>query len=249
MTKDKKEAPLAISEYGGKRIKAKVSLTEARQATADQALKSLLCSARITLMGELDMTEVNKLRKDLVGRASFLGTLVTHTDLVIAIVAQTLREHPAFNASLIGNEIVLWEDINIAVAMQTKDSLARPVVRNADCKSLIEISKEMKSLADRGGCGKLTAEEMMGATFTIASVGAEDSGYYFERLFMNQPESATFCTSGITDRAVVRDGQVVIRPMMTYSLTYDHRVLNGLDANEFVKTLNDLFENPSRFVL
>jgi pyruvate dehydrogenase E2 component (dihydrolipoamide acetyltransferase) len=240
---------LAISKCGGKRIKAKVLLTEARRATADQALQSLLCSARITLMGELDMTEVNKLRKDLVGRASALDTLVTHTDLVIAIVAQSLRKHPAFNASLIGNEIVLWEDINIAVAMPTKDSLARPVVRNADRKSLIEISKEMKSLADRAGCGKLKTEEMTGATFTIASVGAEDSGYYFERLFMNQPESATFCTSGISDRAVVRDGQIVIRPIMTFSLTYDHRVLNGLDANEFVKTLNDLFRNPTHFIL
>lgn len=240
---------MAISEYGGKRIKAKVSLTEVSRANADQALQSLLCSARITLMGELDMTEVNKLRKDLVGRASSLGTLVTHTDLVIAIIAQTLREHPAFNASLIDSEIVLWEDINIAVAMPTKDSLGRPVVRNADRKSLIEISQEMKSLADRGGCGKLRAEEMIGATFTIASVGAEDIGYYFERLFMNQPESATFCTSGITDRAVVKDGQIVIRPIMTYSLTYDHRVLNGLDANEFVKTLNDLFKNPTRFIL
>jgi len=240
---------LAISEYGGRRIKVKVSLAEARRATADQALQSLLCSARITLMGELDMTEVNKLRKDLVGRASALGIRVTHTDLVIAIVAQALRKHPVFNASLIGNEIVLWEDINIAVAMPTKDSLARPVVRNADRKSLIEISKEMKGLADRGGRGKLKAEEMMGATFTIARVGAEDSGYYFERSFMNQPEAATFCTSGISDRAVVRDGRIVIRPIMTYSLTYDHRVLNGLDANEFVKTLNDLFKNPTRFIL
>ena len=211
--------------------------------------RSLSVSAQLTAMGEIDMAQMVKLRKDLVDQESVLGTRITYTDLLVFALARALKEHPLVNSSLIDNEIKVWEDINIGVAVALEEGLIVPVVKAADKKSLKEISQTVKTLAEKAREGKLVAEEITGGTFTMSNLGAVGAGYRFETVIINQPESAILGTGAITERAVVRDGQIVIRPIMTYYLTYDHRVVDGAVAARFMASLIKLLENPSLLLI
>ncbi|MEJ2047247.1 MAG: dihydrolipoamide acetyltransferase family protein [Dehalococcoidia bacterium] len=242
----KKEAPAvaAADMYQGRKIKAKLPLTGIRKAIAEHMHRSLSVSAQLTVMGEMDVTELVKLRKKLVAQEEKLGARITYTDLMVAAVAKLLKEYPLVNASLIDNEIVQWEDINVSVAVALEEGLIVPVVRNADQKSLVEISKEVRTLAKKARERALAPEQVQGGTFTITNLGALGGGYRFETVIINQPESAILGTGGITDRAVVREGKIVIRPIMTYYLTYDHRVFTGAVAAAFINSLVELLAKP-----
>jgi len=119
------------------------------------------------------------------------------------------------------------------------------VVKHADQKSLADISKEIKLLVEKARENKLSAGEITGGTFTLTNLGALGSGWTFETAIINQPESAILRVGAITDRAVVREGQIVARPIMTYSLTYDHRVVDGAVAAKFISSLVSALENPA----
>jgi len=173
-----------------------------------------------------------------------LGARITYTDLTVAAVAKLLKEYPLVNASLIGSEIIQWEDINVSVAVALEEGLVVPVVRNADQKSLIEISKEVRTLAKKAQDRALAPEAVQGGTFTITNLGALGGGYRFETVIINQPEAAILGTGGIDDRAVVREGKIVVRPIMTYYLTYDHRVFTGAVAAAFMNNLIELLAKP-----
>jgi len=195
-------------------------------------------------MGEIDMTEMVKLRNKFLDQEKAIGTRITYTDLFVFTVAKALKENPVINSSLIDNEIKTWEDINIGVAVALDEGLIVPVVKGADKKSLTEISKTTKALAEKARAGKLASDEVSGGTFTISNLGAVGAGYRFETVIINQPESAILGTGAITERAVVRDGQIVIRPIMTYYFTYDHRVIDGAVAAKFMAGMIELLENP-----
>jgi pyruvate dehydrogenase E2 component (dihydrolipoamide acetyltransferase) len=122
------------------------------------------------------------------------------------------------------------------------------VVKNADRKSLVEISKEVRSLAKRAREGALAPEDVQGGTFTITNLGAVGGGYRFETVIINQPEAAILGVGGISDRAVVREGKVIARPVMTYYLTYDHRVFTGAVAAAFINDLAKLLATPDSFI-
>jgi len=119
------------------------------------------------------------------------------------------------------------------------------VVKHADRKSLVEISKEIKTLVEKARENKLSGDEISSGTFTLTNLGALGSGWTFETAIINQPESAILRVGAITDRAVVRDGQIVARPIMTYSLTYDHRAVDGAGAARFSTSLVSALENPT----
>lgn len=233
----------------GKRVKYVVPLKGMRGAIAERMHRSLAQSAQLTAMGEIDMGELIKLREALAGREQFLGTRVTYTDIFVFVVARVLREKPIVNSSIIGKEIKVWDDINIGVAVALEEGLIVPVVRNADRKSLSEISMLTKTLGDKARTGKLSLDEVSRGTFTITNLGAAGAGWRFETAILNPPESAILGTGGITDRAAVRDGQVVVRPIMTYSFTYDHRVMDGTVAVEFMARVIELLENPAPLIL
>jgi len=122
------------------------------------------------------------------------------------------------------------------------------VVKDADKKSLVEISQTIRTLGEKAREGKLVPDNVTGGTFTITNLGTLGGGYRFETAIINQPESAILGTGGIVDRAVVRDGQIVIRSIMTYYLTYDHRVINGAEAAKFMANMTRLMEKPKSFV-
>lgn len=238
-------AEAALEVYQGRKVKSTIPLTGMKKSIAEHMHRSLAVSAQLTLMGEIDMTEVVKLRKNLLEQEEALGTRITYTDLLVLALAKVLSEYPIVNSSIIDNEIKLWENINIAVAVAVEEGLIVPVVKNADQKSLVEVSQAVKTLAKKARERTLVAEEVQGGTFTLTNLGAVGGGYRFETVIINQPESAILGTGGITDRAVVRDGQIVIRPIMTYYFTYDHRVINGAIATQFMASVIRLLENPA----
>jgi pyruvate dehydrogenase E2 component (dihydrolipoamide acetyltransferase) len=235
-------APGEVRE--GKRVKSTIPLSGIRRSIAEHMHRSLSVAAQLTVMGELDMTEMVRMRQGLLAQEDVLGTRISYTDLLVYTVARVLREYPIVNSSVVENEIKLWEDINVAVAVATDDGLIVPVVKNADQKSLTELSQSIRTVASKARERTLAPEDVRGGTFTVTNLGARGGGYRFETVIINQPESAILGTGGITDRPVVRDGQIVIRPIMTYYLTYDHRVIDGATAAEFIGRLSRYLESP-----
>jgi pyruvate dehydrogenase E2 component (dihydrolipoamide acetyltransferase)/2-oxoglutarate dehydrogenase E2 component (dihydrolipoamide succinyltransferase) len=233
--------------YQGKSIKAVVPLTGMKKRIAENLKSSLSISAQLTVMGEIDMSGMTVIRETLLQKEKSIGSRITYTDLFVFLTAKILKNHALLNASLIDNEIKIWGNINIGIATAIDDGLIVPVVKDADKKTLPEISQEIKNLVTRAKQGKLSYDDVTGGTFTITNLGAVGAGYRFETVIINQPESAILGTGGITKRAVVRDDKIVIRPIMTYYLTYDHRVMNGADAANFINGLADAFENPKTF--
>jgi len=242
-------AAVPTEAAGEKRVKQTIPLRGMRGAIAEHMHRSLSVSAQLTAMGEIDMTQMVRLRKDLVDQESVLGTRITYTDLLVFAISRVLKNHPLINASIIDNEIKVWEDINIGVAVALEEGLIVPVVKAADQKSLKEISLTVKTLAEKAREGKLVPEDITGGTFTVSNLGAVGAGYRFETVIINQPESAILGTGAITERAAVRDGQIVIRPIMTYYFTYDHRVIDGAVAARFMASLIKVLEDPGLLIV
>jgi len=249
----KAEVPATSEVYQGKRVKSTLPLKSMRKVIAEHMHRSLSISAQLTQMGEIDMTELKKLRATLVKEEETIGARITYTDLLVLAAAKVLREFPIVNASLIENEIKLWEDINVGVAVAlgggTDGGLIVPVVKNADKKSLVEINRELKVMVEKARSGKLMPDDVTGGTFTVTNLGAFGGGYGFGTPIINQPESAIIGTGPIVDRPVVREGQIVIRPIMTYSFTFDHRVIDGAPATMFILRLTEVLENPGLLLL
>ena len=245
IVKEDIERAIEAKEKGapkGKEVRSTIPLRGMRRAIAEHMHQSLQSSAQVTLMGEIDAAELVKWHKSLASKVG--GIKITYTDLFVFLISRVLKNHPIINSSLIDDEIKLWDDINIGVAVALEDGLLVPVVKNADKKSLLEISREIKTLVEKARGGKLLPEEIEDGTFTITNLGALGGGYRFETVIINQPQSAILGTGGITDRAVVRDGEIVVRPVMTYYLTYDHRVITGAMAASFMADVVKLLENP-----
>ncbi len=240
-----KEAAPPVEVSAERKVKTTIPLTGMRGAIAEHMHRSLSIAAQLTSMGEIDMTEMVKLRNNFLSQEKAIGTRITYTDIFVFAIAQIIKDHPIINSGIIDNEIQVWEDINIGVAVALDEGLIVPVVRNADQKSLTEISQTARTLVEKARAGKLTAEEISGGTFTLTNLGTLGGGWTFETAIINQPESAILRVSSITDRVVARDGQMVISPIMTYSFTYDHRVIDGAVAAKFMSSLISTLENPT----
>ncbi len=195
------------------------------------------------------MTEMVKLRDHLVQKASILGFKVTYTDLIIFMVAKALKAVPIVNSSLIGSEIRIWEDINIGFGVsvmkgENESGLLVPVIRNADRMSLGEISKARKDLMDKARAGTLSLNEMSEGTFTITNTGTFSAMWHIQTPIINQPEAAILGISSIVDRPVVKDGEIVIRPIMPVSFAFDHRIMDGAPPSMFMNMLHQMVEDP-----
>ncbi len=254
----KKEEPAKVTVTTGKvidfkRVKQSIPLKGVRRAIADHMHRSLNIAAQLTNMGEIDMTDIVRMREIFVAQEKTIGVRISYTDIMVFIICKALKANPVINSSLIENEIILWEDINIGVAVAVGEGvdsgLIVPVVKNADKKSIIEISREIKALTEKARTGKLLPDDVSGGTFTLTNMGAVGGGWGFGTPIINQPQSAILATGPITERAVVRNGQIVIRPIMTTSFTYDHRVIDGAPAAQFLMYLTQLLENPGVMLL
>ena len=213
-----------------------------RQAIADHMVESLHNMAQLTMMVEVDMTELVKLREQV--KADFD---VTYTDFLVRAVAGTLKRHPIMNATLIGDEIHQLESVHIGVAVALQDGLIVPVVRDADKKTVREIAWEVRRLAQGARDGTLSVDEVTGGTFTITNLGNYDIDGFTP--IINSPEAAILGVGRIAERVVIHDDQIARRKMTVLSLTIDHRLIDGAAGAEFMRSLKELFENPYRLLV
>uniref|UniRef100_A0A7J3SKX1 2-oxo acid dehydrogenase subunit E2 n=1 Tax=Fervidicoccus fontis TaxID=683846 RepID=A0A7J3SKX1_9CREN len=220
-----------------------IPLEGMRKIIAERMALSARTTARVLLTIDVDMSEVSKLRQSLLEDVEKKwGVRLTYTDILVKAVAKALEEHPIVNSILVEDKIHVMESINIGVAVALKDGLIVPVVREANKKSLIEIALQLKELIEKARQGKLSTEEATGGTFTISNLGMYGVGVQMQ--IINPPEVAILGVGAITDKPVVINGQISIRPMMTLSLVFDHRALDGAPAAEFLVTLKRILENP-----
>jgi pyruvate dehydrogenase E2 component (dihydrolipoamide acetyltransferase) len=235
--------------YQGRRVRETIPLKGMRRIIAERMYTSLSSSAQLSFLGEFDATELVKLREAFLAKEKIIGVKITYTEFLVYAISRTLKDHPDINASLFENEIKVWEDVNIGVAVALgKEGLLVPVVKQAEKKSLIEISQEIKRLVEKTRAGEILPDEVTGGTFTLTSIGAIGVSY-FQTPVINQPESAILGTGPVMEKPVAKNGQIVIAPMMPYSLTIDHRVINGFGAEQFLARLKELVETPSLLLL
>ena len=216
-----------------------VPMNGMRKAIAKNMLNSHMTSPTVTANLSVDMSAMKAYREQLKAKE----IKVSYTDLLVKFVAKALTEYPLLNCSVEDNKIRYKHYVNMGVAVALDNGLVVPNVTDADKKSLTEISAEIKELAKLAREGGLPMEKLRGGTFTITNLGM----YGIESFtpIINQPEVAILGVTTMEDRAVVRGGEIVIRPMMTLSLTFDHRVVDGSVAAEFLKRVKNLLENPA----
>lgn len=223
-------------------VRSVETLTPLRRTIARRMTQSSH-NPHITMITEIDMTEVVVLRDEINERTEReLGIRVSFNDIIVKAVADVLERFPRFNATLVGNELHIFEDINIGVAMATDNGLLVPVVRNANRKSITEIAKEIKDLGRRAKSNKLKPEELTGSTFTVSNLGPFKVDLFIP--VINPPETAILALGQIKKKPVVIDDMIAIRSMMMASCAVDHRVLDGAPAGQFLQALKETLENP-----
>ena len=241
--------PAEVERYEGKKVKKTIALRGMRQAIAEHMVHSLSVAAQLTLSGEIDMTEMIKLRKSLLQKEEIVGLRISYTDLLVYALTKAVKLVPIVNSSVVDNEIKIWEDINIAVAVslevdEAESGLIVPVVKDAGNKSLLEISRSIKDLAGRARNGQLTADDMADGTLTLSNTGVFAPGWTVSTPIINQPQSVIVLTGGIFEKPMAVNGEVVVRPMMTTSITFDHRVMDGAPIHTFLSKFKAFIEQP-----
>jgi pyruvate dehydrogenase E2 component (dihydrolipoamide acetyltransferase) len=174
------------------------------------------------------------------------GVKLTHTDFLIALVARALAKHPRMNASWTGEGVRLNSEVNIAIAMAVPDGVVTAVIRNADTAKLNEIAIQRRDLTERARAGKLRAADIAGATFTISNLGMYQIDSFSAIII--PPQAGILAVGGIADRVVARDSKAAIRPMMTVTLSCDHRVIDGAQAALFLKDLAESLAEPVKLL-
>jgi len=221
----------------------KSPVTPLRKVIARRMSESWNAVARVTQFDDIDFTRLGELRKQFAAAYEAKGVKLTLTPFVLKAVAETLKKHPIFNSSLdeAANEIVLKSYIHLGIAVDTDQGLMVPVIRNVDQKSLLELAKELESLAARARDRKITADEMKGGTFTISNQGAIGGGHFTP--IVNLPEVAILGLGRGALKPVVREGKVEVRLMTPMALSYDHRVIDGGSAARFTVDLLAAFHD------
>ncbi|HVC35796.1 MAG TPA: dihydrolipoamide acetyltransferase family protein [Chloroflexota bacterium] len=220
-----------------------IPLTGIRRTIAERMTKSQQTVAEVTLTAEVDVGEIVKLRQQVGDEwQKQHGIKVSYNDVIIRAVARALREHPQLNSSLADDGIHLHAEINLGVAVSIDAGLIVPVIRDADRRSLLEIAQTSRALAERARQNQLTRDEVTGGTFTISNMGTV--GVEAFTPIINWPECAILGVGQISERAVVRDGQILARPTMWLSLTFDHRIVDGVPAARFLARIRQLLESP-----
>jgi pyruvate dehydrogenase E2 component (dihydrolipoamide acetyltransferase) len=218
-------------------------LSGMRKVIAERMLLSQNTNATVTLTLEVDMQEATSLRQQLVGEwEQREGVRVTFTDLIVKAVATALTEHRRLNASLQGDQIVEHGEVHVGVAVALDDGLIVPVVRDADRKSILEIGRDTKQLGERARANRLGIDEVTGGTFSVTNLG--QAGIDAFTPIINPPQCAILGVGKIAPKPVAREGQVVVRPQMWLSLTFDHRIVDGHPAALFLARVKEILEKP-----
>ena len=238
----------AASAPAGARQEERVKMTRLRQTIAKRLKSAQDTAALLTTFNDVDMSAVIEARatyKDLFEKKH--GVRLGFMGFFTKAVALAARDVPAVNAQIDGDEIVYHNYLDVSVAVSAPNGLVVPVVRNADAISFAQIEKAIGDFGAKAKAGTLTMEDMSGGTFTISNGGV--FGSLMSTPIINPPQSAVLGLHRIEDRPVVRDGQVVVRPMMYLALSYDHRLIDGREAVTFLKIVKEAIEDPTRLLI
>ncbi len=238
-------APIAPSDEAREE---RVRMTRLRQTIAKRLKEAQDNAAMLTTFNDVDMSAIIKMRKDY--RDAFEkkhGVKLGFMGFFVKACVQALKDIPAVNAEIDGDDIVYKNYYHIGVAVGTERGLVVPVLRDADQMSLAEIESAIAAFGARARDGKLALEDMQGGTFTISNGGIY--GSLLSTPILNAPQSGILGMHRIEERPVVRDGAIVARPMMYLALSYDHRLVDGKEAVTFLVNVKESLENPARLVL
>jgi 2-oxoglutarate dehydrogenase E2 component (dihydrolipoamide succinyltransferase) len=239
-------APVAPRQSGAR--EERVKMTPLRKRVAERLLAAQSNAAILTTFNEVDMAEVMALRKTYGER--FLarhGTKLGFMGFFVRAVVDALKAFPLVNSEIDGEEIVLKRYYDIGVAVSGTRGLVVPVLRDADTLSMGDIEKRIAELGTRARTDKLTLADLQGGTFTISNGGI--FGSMLSTPILNPPQTAILGMHNIVERPVVRDGQIVIRPVMYLALSYDHRLIDGREAVQFLVRIKECIEDPERLLL
>jgi 2-oxoglutarate dehydrogenase E2 component (dihydrolipoamide succinyltransferase) len=240
--------PAGTPTARGARADQRVPMTRLRARIAERLVQAQATQALLTSFNEVDLKAVNELRSRY--KEQFekqYGAKLGYMSFFTKACVEALKKFPSVNASVDGSDIVYHEYFDVGVAVSTDRGLIVPVLRDADAMSYADIEKSIANFAGRARAGTITMEELTGGTFTITNGGT--FGSLLSTPIVNSPQSAILGMHKIQDRAVVVDGEVVVRPMMYIALTYDHRIIDGREAVQFLVTVKQCLEDPARMVL
>ncbi|MCD5330777.1 2-oxoglutarate dehydrogenase complex dihydrolipoyllysine-residue succinyltransferase, partial [Chromobacterium piscinae] len=242
--------PAAVNVAGilSGRAEQRVPMSRLRQRVAERLILSQQTNAILTTFNEVNMKPVMDLRakyKDKFEKEH--GIKLGFMGFFVKAVVAALKKYPIVNASVDGNDIVYHGYFDIGVAVGSPRGLVVPVIRNADQLSLADIEKQIAEFGKRAQEGKLTVEELTGGTYTISNGGT--FGSMMSTPIINPPQSAILGMHATKERAVVENGQVVVRPMMYLAQSYDHRIIDGREAVLSLVAIKDAIEDPARLLL
>ncbi|MEL0048223.1 MAG: 2-oxoglutarate dehydrogenase complex dihydrolipoyllysine-residue succinyltransferase [Gammaproteobacteria bacterium] len=240
------ELPITGDE---ERVERRVPMTRLRASVAKRLVEAQQNAAMLTTFNEVDMQPIMQLRKryQTEFQAAHNGTKLGFMSFFVRAATEALKRFPSVNASIDGDDIVYHGYYDIGVAVSTDRGLVVPVVRDADALGLAQIEDQIMAYGEKARAGKLALEDMAGGTFTISNGGI--FGSMMSTPILNPPQTGVLGMHNIQDRAVVVDGEIVIRPMMYLALSYDHRLIDGREAVQFLVAIKGMLEDPARILL
>ena len=223
-------------------------MTRLRSRIASRLVEAQATQALLTTFNEVDMKSLSETRARHKERFEKLhGVRLGFMSFFVKAAVEALRRFPVVNAYVDGTDIVYHDYYDIGVAVSTDRGLIVPVLRDADLMSAADVERAVGSYAQKARDGSITIEELTGGTFSITNGGV--FGSLLSTPIVNAPQSAILGMHKVQDRPVVADGSVVVRPMMYLALTYDHRIIDGREAVQFLVTIKECLEDPARLLL
>ena len=217
-----------------------IPLTGIRKIIAERLSKSHLTAPPVTLIRESNASNLKKHREELLKRITTVR--ISYTHLLIKACVEAIRDYPIINSRLEGDQIKILEQMNFGVAVANDAGLIVPVIREVGKMTLMEIASEFDRLLLKAQKGTLTIPELTGGTFTITNLGMFEIDAFTP--IINPPESAILGVGRMIEKPVALNGKIEIAPLITLSLTFDHRVMDGAMAAKFLKSLTQIIENP-----
>jgi 2-oxoglutarate dehydrogenase E2 component (dihydrolipoamide succinyltransferase) len=238
----------AAAPVAGSRTEQRVPMTRLRARIAARLVEAQATQALLTTFNEVDMKPLNEARARYKDRFEKVhGARLGFMSFFVKAAVEALRRFPAVNAYVDGGDILYHDYYDIGVAVSTDRGLVVPVLRDADLMSYADIERSIAAFANKAREGSITLEELTGGTFSITNGGV--FGSLLSTPIVNSPQSAILGMHKVQDRPVVVDGAVVVRPMMYLALTYDHRIVDGREAVQFLVAIKDCLEDPARLLL
>ena len=224
-------------------------MTRLRARVAERLLSATQSTAMLTTFNEVNMKPLMQLRKQYKEQfeKTHNGTRLGFMSMFVKAAAEALKRFPAVNASIDNEDIVYHGHYDIGVAVSSDRGLVVPVLRDADLMSLASVESKIREYGEKAQAGKLSIDEMTGGTFTISNGGV--FGSMMSTPILNPPQTAILGMHAIQDRPMAVDGEVVILPMMYLALSYDHRLIDGKEAVQFLVAIKQMIEDPARILL